>query len=303
MPLRDCLYAAASKVYSNQSTRRAVSYVDLAYERGYISRPMCFSKITGTIENPALSPVIKSLISLSSRPLAAVEEGIAFDSSGFTSKYYVRYNADIKPIIEGNNKKRDDSKKDRDAIKKDRGVTEHDWVMAHVGCGTKTHVITGVVIKDRHAPDLKQLPELLGLTLMNKDSVKEVVADAIYNSVANQELIASIGAIGYIPFKGNLTGAAGGVWQKAYYYYQYHREDFLMHYHQHSNIESVFRMIDAKFGKYVRSKTEVARVNEVLLKLLCHNICVLIQSMYELGITPEFIPAKVGSMPRKDAAD
>lgn len=32
---------------------------------------------------------------------------------------------------------------------------------------------------------------------------------------------------------------------------------------------------------------DVAQVNEVLRKVLCHNLCVLIQSMYELGIEPE----------------
>ncbi len=29
-------------------------------------------------------------------------------------------------------------------------------------------------------------------------------------------------------------------------------------------------------------------VNEVLCKVLCHNLCCLIQSMYELGIEPTF---------------
>ena len=47
-------------------------------------------------------------------------------------------------------------------------------------------------------------------------------------------------------------------------------------------------MIKSKFGGAVRSKTPVAQVNEVLAKVLCHNICVLIQSMYELGVDPIF---------------
>ena len=42
-------------------------------------------------------------------------------------------------------------------------------------------------------------------------------------------------------------------------------------------------MIKAKFGAAVRAKTFTAQVNEVLVKVLCHNIVVLIQSMYELG--------------------
>ena len=32
----------------------------------------------------------------------------------------------------------------------------------------------------------------------------------------------------------------------------------------------------------------VAMVNEVLCKIICHNICVLIQETHELGIEVEF---------------
>jgi hypothetical protein len=47
-------------------------------------------------------------------------------------------------------------------------------------------------------------------------------------------------------------------------------------------------MIKAKFGGSVRSKTPVAQVNEALCKILCHNICVLLQSISELGIEASF---------------
>lgn len=45
-------------------------------------------------------------------------------------------------------------------------------------------------------------------------------------------------------------------------------------------------MIKAKFGEHLRSKGDVAQVNELLFKILCHNICGLIHSMHELGIRP-----------------
>ena len=47
-------------------------------------------------------------------------------------------------------------------------------------------------------------------------------------------------------------------------------------------------MIKSKFGASVKSKTPSAQVNEVLCKILAHNICVLIQSFYELGIESTF---------------
>ncbi len=47
-------------------------------------------------------------------------------------------------------------------------------------------------------------------------------------------------------------------------------------------------MIKAKFRDHVRSKMPVAKVNEVLCKIICHNICVLIQETREPGIDVEF---------------
>ena len=62
----------------------------------------------------------------------------------------------------------------------------------------------------------------------------------------------------------------------------------MKHYHQRSNIESVFSMLKAKFRDHVRSRTDVAMRNEVLCKFLCHNVCVVHQSIIELGIDGEF---------------
>jgi len=47
-------------------------------------------------------------------------------------------------------------------------------------------------------------------------------------------------------------------------------------------------MIKAKFGDRLRSKTITAQINEALCKVLTHNLCCLVQSIYELGIEPTF---------------
>jgi transposase len=68
----------------------------------------------------------------------------------------------------------------------------------------------------------------------------------------------------------------------------FRKQEFLQHYHKRSNVESTFSMMKRKFGDSIRSKTDVAMVNEVLCKVLCHNLVVLIHEMYELGIDPVF---------------
>ena len=120
--------------------------------------------------------------------------------------------------------------------------------------------------------------------------IKEVSADKAYSSRDNLDLVNELGAKPYIPFKDNATGKARGsmFWNKAYHYFMLNREEFLQYYHKRSNAETVFHMIKSKFGDYVRSNEWTSQVNEVLLKILCHNICVVIQEMHELGISAEF---------------
>jgi transposase len=118
--------------------------------------------------------------------------------------------------------------------------------------------------------------------------LREVSADKGYGSLSNYKAIANHGAVPYIAFKSIHTGKSGGLWAKMFHYFQYRREEFLSHYHKRSNVESVFSMIKAKFRDHVRSKSDVAMVNEVLCKIICHNICCLIQETHELGIDTAF---------------
>ncbi len=38
----------------------------------------------------------------------------------------------------------------------------------------------------------------------------------------------------------------------------------------------------------LRSKSETTQTNEILCKCLCHNLCILIQETFELGISTDF---------------
>jgi hypothetical protein len=60
----------------------------------------------------------------------------------------------------------------------------------------------------------------------------------------------------------------------------------MAHYHKRSNVESTFSAVKRKFGDAVRSKNDVAMVNEVLCKFVAHNLCCLIMEQETLGIVP-----------------
>jgi transposase len=109
-------------------------------------------------------------------------------------------------------------------------------------------------------------------------------------SQKNLQATIDVGAVPFIPFKSNTQPDRGSdLWSKMFFFYNYKREEFLTHYHNRSNVESVFQMIKSKFGERLRSKHETAQINEALTKVLAHNLCVVIQSMYELNVTPEFM--------------
>jgi len=78
------------------------------------------------------------------------------------------------------------------------------------------------------------------------------------------------------------------MWKWFFHLYMANQAAYMSHYHKRSNVETTFSMIKGKFGERLRSKTPTAQVNEVLCKLLAHNICCLVQSIYELGIEPTF---------------
>ena len=140
---------------------------------------------------------------------------------------------------------------------------------------------------DKDAPDCPQFAPLVKATAGNF-KIGEVSADKAYLSAANIETVFQLGGTPFIAFKENSTGGMGGLFEKMFLYYSLNREQYLAHYHKRSNVESTFSMAKAKFGDHVGSKTDTAMKNEVLCKLLAHNICCLIMSQCELGIEPIF---------------
>src|SRR5438132_13044783 len=74
-----------------------------------------------------------------------------------------------------------------------------------------------------------------------------------------------------------------------WHYFSLRRDDFVAHYHKRLNVESTFSMMKRKFGDSLRSRTDVAMVNEALCKILCHNLVVLIHEIHDLGIDAAFV--------------
>ncbi len=137
-----------------------------------------------------------------------------------------------------------------------------------------------------------------------------MTGDKAYSSKANLQAVSDAGGTPFIPFKGYggqvpamhsinppLPGIEATAWVRMFHFFAYQRDTFLAHYHARSNVETTFSMIKRKFGDSLRSKSDVGQANEVLCKVIAHNLCVLIACIHELNLpVPEFATHEAPSL-------
>jgi hypothetical protein len=239
-----------------------------AHGRGYLSRLPHYNSVFNYLDDPALTPIFTNLIATSSLPLRAVETDFAVDATGFSTSGTVTW------------------------LNKRYGHDQanSDWLKVHMMCGVTTNVVTSVTVTGGFAHDAPHLPELVETTAQ-RFAIREVSADKAYASVRHLEAVPSTGATPYIAFNNNADRRRGRLGALAADVGLLHlpaggvpgalpqaeqRRDYRPH------------DLKAKFGGKLRSKSKAGQVNEALSKVLCHNICVVAQSVRELGVEPMF---------------
>ena len=266
-PLGDTIFSMVYKVYSGFSGRRFASDLAQAQEDKLVENKTPYNTMFDYFNKKEVTPLLAQMVVLTSLPLRTIEKDFAIDSTGFGTNQFQRWYS----------------------FKHGKEINSRRWVKCHFITGVKSNIISSVKITTEFDNDCPHLPELVNQTAENF-SMEEVSGDKAYQSRDNFEVINSVGATPFIPFKSNTTDKARGsmVWKKMYHYFQLNLDDFLLHYHKRSNAESTVHMVKSKFGDSVRSKKWNAQVNEVLCKIIAHNIVVVIHEMQNLGVNPEF---------------
>lgn len=267
LSLREIIFCAIKKVYSQLSSRRAYSLYKNAEERQHIDKAPNYNAINKVLNREDITPILHNLLTTSALPMKSVETTFATDSSGFSTSQFGQY-----------------------AVEKYGPMRKHRWVKAHILVGVKTNIIASARITKEQGGDCPQFAPMVTEAHENGFNIREISADMGYLSRDNYNLAETIGATAYIPFRKNVKGRARGsyMWKKMYHFFQFNKEEFLRHYHKRSNAETVFDMVKMKFGDKLKSKNPLAQQNELLCKFIAHNIVVLIHEMYELGIIPRF---------------
>lgn len=262
------IFCMCLKIYLNTSARRLISDLKLCKGLGYLQHVSHFNTILNYFNDRTITKVLKYLIELSAAPLSQLERNFAVDATGIgTRRYIARWSQ----------------------IKQDYGKHRY-YKKLHVIFGTLTNVACSVIVTSGEKADSPYFQKLLKRTIDNFN-VEEVSADLGYSSRENIKLCYTLDINPFIPFKKNTSGKARGciAWKMAYDYFSKYQDDFYKRYHLRSNSETGFFMIKNKFGGFVRSRNEISMTNEILCKILCHNLTVLTQEIFLSKIQINFL--------------
>ncbi|MGA2527979.1 MAG: transposase [Acidimicrobiales bacterium] len=275
LPMSDMAFEAVSRVYSGLSARRFDSDVREAQAKGLTDSDPHFNSVLRYLRDPEMTPVLKSLVTLSALPLKAVETDFAVDSTGFTTCRFVRWY---------------DHKWGKEKSKRE-------WIKLHAMTGVRTNIVTAVETTHTYGPDSSDYNQFIPLLAGTAENFtfRDVTADKAYSGRTTLGAVEDFGGTPYIPFRGDFAGLGEGIaphlptakattWTKMFHLFAYQRDTFLSHYSQRSNVETTFSMIKRKFGDSLRSKSEVGQMNEVLCKVIAHNLCVLIAAVHEMKL-------------------
>lgn len=265
IPLSDVVFGLVMKTYTTVSGRRASADIKACETSGKIGRAPAYNTIFTAFAKPETTEILTRLIEQSAAPLSGIETKFAVDSTGFgTSTYVSWYSA-----------------------KYGKEMKRAKWLKAHVCCGTDTNIVTSVSVTEGSDHDSPELPDLVAST-SERFTMAEVSADKAYLSGDNLAAIEAAGGRPLIPFKSNSKKDGPSAWRRMHAMFVLREDEFMAAYRVRSNVESAFSAIKRKFGGSVRSKTFTAQKNEVLAKILCHNLAVLCHAMHELGIAAPF---------------
>lgn len=264
--LKDMTLSVVHKIYSTKASRRFVDELHQVRAKGLIEKVPSPNSISEYLRKESMTEILQHLLTKSSLPLAGEEKVFAADSTGFgipvRRNWFNRH--------------------------KGRHEKRRDFIKLHVMVGVASNIITCAEPTEGTASDRIYLRRLVEGTARYFE-LSEVSADAGYLSGENMYTVLLAGAIPYIAFTKKCALDAdykSTFWKDMLYLYKTRHPQFTDHYYLRNNVESSFSSIKAKFGGRLRSKSTRGQFNEALCKALCHNLCVLIQSMYQRNIDP-----------------
>lgn len=146
--------------------------------------------------------------------------------------------------------------------------------------------------------ELTQAPLLLARAKALGYTARYVLGDLLYSTEGIMDAILAFGAEPVIPFKSIYSSnrlPASPLMKRFYKLLLADRETFQKRYNSRPLIEAGISALKRRFSEGINSREPIARVNEILLKVLCHNINCLIHAVVEHGLD---VPTMLSADPK-----
>jgi len=268
IPLSEKLKICCIKQYNLKGARRTVYDIEYAKTSGFLFVPTIsenyFNRINEYLRDESLTPYLQKLIQTLSEPLIHKEHFFAIDGTGFkiaTGK--IRY-------------------KDIRTDKKAKGG----YIGLHIIAGIKSKIIPHAIASKGYEHDNNFFKPLVSEA--NKIfEIKELYADGAYFSQKNFNLCHSLKIKAYIKPREDaiLKKFGNSVWNNSIDRYMNDLEKGdERRYTLRANVECAFHMIKSVFSDVLRHKTFEGRINELLSRIVCHNIRCLVYAYFKEDI-------------------
>ncbi len=280
-PMRDMIKCCCIKVYNDFSTRRSNMDILLAHYMGIIGTRPSWNSVIDYFNNPEMPRHLTKAYKKIAALFVDIETCFAIDATGFSTNSQKIWRQSVY------------QKKDKVSGKVDYRFDNRlvkDFKKLHIISGYITNVITEARITKGSTHDVRCYDNLMK-ECAKVFNMKEVAADKAYLSRKSCQTTADLGIDPYIMPKDNVTGLSKGypAWNKMIYFWKKNEPKFREHYHKRSNVESTFGSLKGKFSGFLRNKNEIAQENELLCKVMCHNISMLVRALFELKLDyPDF---------------
>ena len=267
IPTRDMVFMTALKLYNNFSSRKIWSDLKFAERSGYIKGAPHFNRLSDFLNSEGTYDLLQKLLTITAMPLKNLEDHYSIDASGFGGYQNERWMN----------------------VKYHKRGTFSKYLKGHIAIGTRTNVICSCEVTSAAVGDARAAPLVLENLSKNFQPLS-VSADRAYSAHRILTIIEKMDAEPFVPFKTNTNPnkKSPEIWIRLFKYFQENQEEFNAHYHKRSNVETTFYMVKSRLGEFLRSKLHTSQKNELMMKFICHNICCLIQEVYENEIHVSF---------------
>lgn len=262
---RDIIISLLIMSYHSFSYRRANTDIRELYSGGLISAIPSRQVLNKYMLSDEFRELLQSLITFTAMPLIDLQDTIIIDSTWFSK--YVR--------MSSANFKRDSKRNIRvPPLSKTRKL--------HIIAGLNNRIILTARTSEGTKHDNNFFKLLLDDLVNLGMKIKVLLADSGYNSRDNYALCEEYGIRAFIDFKSNhVMGRPKSFLRKEQLFiYREHPEIWKEFYRFRPIIESVFSSIKRRGKNYLRSRCPTSQDNEMLLKVLWYNLCILSKKQF-----------------------